>query len=427
MNAISTQLKDAPATAGQTQPIVECLKLRKVFKDFWLRDRVVAVNDIDLEIRPGEVFGLLGPNGSGKSTTIKMMLGLLKPTSGLVRVFGKRPEDVAVKSRIGYLPEESYLYRFLNARETLDYYGRLFKLNGQQRRMRIDELLEMVGLEHVWRRPVGQYSKGMARKIGLAQALINDPGFLILDEPTTGMDPTATRQTKELILRLKERGKTVLLCSHLLADVEDVCDRVAIMFGGAVQRYGPIDELLTVQNRAQFAIDDVDDQTIAHIANLLEERGYVVDRAGLERKRLEALFDEVVAEATSRGSATSGARSGAGLAGFLNEDVPEAEAPARVIESLLKPVEEKVDEPSVSPEVTPAEAATQTDSTSQASQPPAQSSVLHELVDQQTDPQAVTSGEREDDEPEQKTPSDDAKKHSSVKRDVLDDLMGDKS
>ncbi|MEM8782558.1 MAG: ABC transporter ATP-binding protein, partial [Planctomycetota bacterium] len=219
---------------------IRCLQLTKVFKDFWLRDRVRAVDAIDLDVRRGEVFGLLGPNGSGKSTTIKMILGLLHPTSGRIAVLGKVPRDVSIKEHIGYLPEESYLYKFLNARETLEYYGKLFHQNRRKRQRRIDMLLEMVGLDQVQRRPIGEYSKGMQRRIGLAQALINDPKLLVLDEPTTGMDPIGTKQIKDLIVRLKDAGKTVLLCSHLLADVEDVTDRCAIMFGGKVRRAGAV-------------------------------------------------------------------------------------------------------------------------------------------------------------------------------------------
>ena len=166
--------------------VIQAVGLTKVFRDFWRRARVRAVHDLDLDVRPGEVFGLLGPNGSGKSTTIKMILGLLYPTRGRVTVFGRAPDDVGIKTRIGYLPEESYLYRFLNARETLDYYGTLFRLDRRDRRRRIEELLEMVGLRSAARRPVGEYSKGMARRIGLAKALINDPDLLILDEPTSG-------------------------------------------------------------------------------------------------------------------------------------------------------------------------------------------------------------------------------------------------
>src|SRR6185295_12518039 len=234
--------------AKSTENVVVVRGLTKVFKDFWGRPKAKAVDNVDFEVRRGEVFGLLGPNGSGKSTTVKMLLGLLYPTKGHIEVFGHSPRHVATKSRIGYLPEESYLYRYLDSGETLDFFGSLFDLANAERRKRAEQLLEMVGLSSVRRRVVGEFSKGMQRRIGLAQALINDPDLLILDEPTTGLDPLGTRQIKDLILNLKQRGKTVLLCSHLLADVEDVCDRVTILYGGKIRALGTIDELLRVSD-----------------------------------------------------------------------------------------------------------------------------------------------------------------------------------
>jgi ABC-2 type transport system ATP-binding protein len=298
---------------------IQCLKLTKVFKDFWLRDRVRAVDDIRLDVRRGEVFGLLGPNGSGKSTTIKMILGLLHPTSGRIAVLGKPPRDVSIKEHIGYLPEESYLYKFLNARETLEYYGKLFHQDRRKRQRRIDMLLEMVGLEQVQRRPIGEYSKGMQRRIGLAQALINDPKLLILDEPTTGMDPIGTKQIKELIVRLKDAGKTVLLCSHLLADVEDVTDRCAIMFGGKVRRAGSIDELLTKQDETTLTAPALDAAHEQRLIAAMEAAGVpdVTLRRG--RQRLESLFLEIVEEAQRTGLATAGAGNAGQVASFLTE------------------------------------------------------------------------------------------------------------
>ena len=224
--------------------IVEAVGLTKIFRDFWMRTKARAVDDVDFEIRTHEIFGLLGPNGSGKSTIIKMILGLLHKTSGQLAVFGKAPTDVSIKKRIGFLPEDSYLYQFLNPRETLDYYGKLFGIDRRTRKRRIDELLEMVGLSHVAHRPLGEFSKGMSRRIGLAQALINDPDFLILDEPTSGLDPIGTRQVKDLILELGKRGKTILLSSHLLADVEDVCDRMVMLYAGRIRAQGTVDDLL---------------------------------------------------------------------------------------------------------------------------------------------------------------------------------------
>src|SRR5215475_2523774 len=214
-----------------TQPkvgdvIVETRNLTKIYRDFWGRKKKVALNALDLQIKRGEIFGLLGPNGSGKTTTIKLLLGLLFPTSGEATVFNMPAADVRKNERIGYLPEESYLYRFLNAEETLDFYGRLFDMPPDVRSRRAQELIEMVGLAADKKRILKEYSKGMRQRIGLAQALINDPELIILDEPTSGLDPLGTRWMKDLIKELKEQGKTVLMCSHRLDDVQDVCDRI---------------------------------------------------------------------------------------------------------------------------------------------------------------------------------------------------------
>src|SRR5215208_2742517 len=213
--------------------------LTKVYKDFWGRDKVRALDDLNLTIRRGEVFGLLGPNGSGKSTTLKLLLGLIFPTAGSASVLGYPAGSTAVNEKIGFLPEESYLYRFLNGEETLRFYGRLFKRDRRTLNRRVPELLDIVGLDAKARkRKLREYSKGMARRIGLAQALINDPDLILLDEPTTGLDPIGTREMKDLVLSLKAQGKTVLLCSHLLADVQDVCDRITILFRGKMQTLG---------------------------------------------------------------------------------------------------------------------------------------------------------------------------------------------
>src|SRR5438128_5153854 len=227
-----------------TDIVVAVRGLTKVFKDFWNRPKARAVDAVDFEVRRGEVFGLLGPNGSGKSTTVKLILGLLYPTKGQIEVFGRSPRHVATKARIGYLPEESYLYRYLNSRETLDFFGNLFELPKGERQNRADQLLEMVGLSQAHLRAVGEFSKGMQRRIGLAQALINDPDLIILDEPTSGLDPIGCREVKDLIVALARRGKTVILSSHLLSDVEDVCDRVVIYYGGRIQAMGTLKELL---------------------------------------------------------------------------------------------------------------------------------------------------------------------------------------
>src|SRR5688572_2216103 len=207
--------------------------LTKIYKDFWGRDKVRALDNLNLTIQRGEVFGLLGPNGSGKSTTIKLLLGLIFPSRGSATVLGQPAGETTVNEKIGFLPEESYLYRFLNGEEILRFYGKLFKIDRRTLNKRVPELLDIVGLDAKSRkRKLREYSKGMARRIGLAQALINNPDLILLDEPTTGLDPIGTREMKDLILSLKAQGKTVLLCTHLLADVHYVCDRITILFGG---------------------------------------------------------------------------------------------------------------------------------------------------------------------------------------------------
>ena len=320
-----------PKDAVGTEVVIRCAGLSKTFRDFWMRDRVRAVDTVDLDVFRGEIFGLLGPNGSGKSTTIKMILGLLYPTAGRVAVFGKSPEDVATKKQIGFLPEESSLYPFLNAHETLDYYGCLFGQPRRQRQRRIDMLLEMVGLEAVQNRPVGRYSKGMQRRIGLAQALINDPQLLILDEPTTGLDPIGTRQIKDLILELARRRKTVLLCSHLLADVEDVCDRVAIMFGGRVRATGSVDQLLIQQDATTIHAPALEDAVVQKVDAVLRAYGKRIEKVEKPRQKLESLFLDIVRRAQKEGAATSGARAGGKIAEFLLEGQPRRDA-ARVPE-----------------------------------------------------------------------------------------------
>lgn len=316
----SLRARSAPGAAapGEGEPIVVAQGLTKVFKDFWLRPRAKAVDSIDLRVNRGEIFGLLGPNGSGKSTTIKMILGLLHKTAGRLAVFGKLPSDVATKKRIGYLPEESYLYPFLNARETLDYYAKLFELDHRVRERRIDQLLDMVGLAAVQHRQVREYSKGMQRRIGIAQALINDPEFLILDEPTTGLDPLGSRQIKDLILELGRRGKTVLLSSHLLADVEDCVDRLVILYGGKIRAEGTCDSLLVAQERTILETERLDDQTIAEIDGVIRRRtGKAIERVAKPRQRLEDLFLDIVERARAERLETSGAQAGGETAAFL--------------------------------------------------------------------------------------------------------------
>jgi ABC-2 type transport system ATP-binding protein len=290
-----------PVTAGsETDVIVETRNLTKVYRDFWGRQKVRALKALDLEVRRGEIFGLLGPNGSGKTTTMKLLLGLLFPTSGQALVFGKDASDVSKNERIGYLPEESYLYRFLNAEETLDFYGRLFDMPAAVRRQRIKELIDMVNLGWARRRQLKEYSKGMARRIGLAQALINDPELIMLDEPTTGLDPIGTREMKDLILRLRDEGKTVLMCSHLLADVQDVCDRIAILYQGELKELGRVDRLLTVQDVTQIQAKGLSDEAQAEIAEIVAKHGGELLSMSNPTSTLEELFLNIVRDSEAR-------------------------------------------------------------------------------------------------------------------------------
>ncbi len=309
----------ATNTTHDDDAVLELRGVSKTFRDFWLRPRVKAVQDVDLVARRGEVIGLLGPNGSGKTTTIKMILGLLNPTAGQIAVLGKRPSDVALKHKIGYLPEESNLYRFLNAGETLDFYGRLFKIPAVERKGRVESLLEMVGLTAARYRPVGEYSKGMQRRVGLAQALINDPDLLVLDEPTTGMDPIATRQIKDLIKTLRDRGKTILLCTHLLGEVEDVCDRLVIMYGGRIRASGTVGELLTVPDKQSIEVDGeaLDAATVERLTAVINESGRQVSEVRHPRQKLENVFMDVIELANRGGETTTGAAVGGDMAGFL--------------------------------------------------------------------------------------------------------------
>ncbi len=297
---------------GADGPVIQTLELTKVFRDMWNRVKARAVTNLTFSVERGEVFGLLGPNGSGKTTTVKILLGLLFPTSGRVHVLGRSPRDVRVKAQIGYMPEETNLYRFLNADETLDFYGRLFNFGRAERRRRSEALLDLVGLRRERRRPLHEYSKGMARRIALAQALVNDPELLFLDEPTAGLDPIGTREFKDLILELKRRGKTVLLLSHLLADVEDVCDRIGVLYGGALQAEGRVDELLKRRDVTQITASP----PLGGAGARRVEEAIRAETAGADvrfeapRERLEALFLRVIDEARRARLASSGAEVG---------------------------------------------------------------------------------------------------------------------
>jgi ABC-2 type transport system ATP-binding protein len=286
--------KTAAAQAGGDAPVLECAGLTKDFTDLWGRPTVRSLDALNMTVRRGEVFGLLGPNGAGKTTTIKLILGLIFPTAGTVRVLGADPRNVEAKRRIGYLPEETYLHKFLNADETLEFYGRLFDLPRDVRRKRTDELIARVGLTHARKRPLKEYSKGMVRRVGLAQCLINDPDFVLLDEPTSGMDPIGSREIKDLILELKRQGKTVLLSSHLLGDVEDVCDRVAMLYRGRLQLEGRVSELLESDGVTDVAVRGLPEAARKEIEAVVARHGGSVVGVTPRRQRLETIFLDIV-------------------------------------------------------------------------------------------------------------------------------------
>ena len=280
--------------------VVETQNLTKIYRDFWGRQKVRALNALDLEIRKGEIFGLLGPNGSGKSTTIKLLLGLLFPTSGRALVFGQNASEVTKNERIGYLPEESYLYKFLTAEETLDFYGRLFDMPAKLRKERSAQLIEQVGLAGAKRRQLKEYSKGMTRRIGLAQALINDPELILLDEPTSGLDPLGTRDMKDMILKLRDEGKTVVMCSHLLADVQDVCDRIAILYQGDLKELGRVDSLLQVSEETSIRAKGLPESAHQEIRDVIAKHGGDVISVENPRSTLEDLFLGIVRDSQAR-------------------------------------------------------------------------------------------------------------------------------
>jgi len=282
------------------QIVVETKNLTKIYRDFWGRQKVRALKALDLQIHKGEIFGLLGPNGSGKTTTIKLLLGLLFPTSGEIGILGKTASDVAKNEKIGYLPEESYLYRFLNAEETLDFYGRLFKMSGAVRRQRVAQLINMVGLESAKKRQLREYSKGMTRRIGLAQALINDPDLILLDEPTSGLDPIGTKNMKDLILELREQGKTIIMSSHLLADVQDVCDRVGILYQGELKELGRVSDLLQVSSQTEIRAENLSEDARKKIEQIVAEDGAQLTFSGHPTTTLEDLFLNIIKESEAR-------------------------------------------------------------------------------------------------------------------------------
>jgi ABC-2 type transport system ATP-binding protein len=247
--------------------------LSKHYPLTWKRKTLIALDKLDLTIERGEIFGLLGPNGSGKSTTLKLILGLLKPTAGEIQIFGVTHDSVEGRQRIGFLPENPYFYKFLSGEETLRFYGKLCGVKGAALEKKIKELIALVGLEHGKGRPLSAYSKGMLQRIGLAQALIHDPELLLLDEPTAGVDPIGSREIRDLILKLKEMGKTVVFSSHLLEQVQEVADRVAILNLGKKIIEGSLTDLLTIQTRTQIGVENLSESNHEQLRGMLEKMG----------------------------------------------------------------------------------------------------------------------------------------------------------
>ncbi len=393
--------------ASENHYAIETVSLTKIFPDWWGRAKVIAVEDLDLKIKHNEIYGFLGPNGSGKTTTLKMILNLLHPSKGATFVMGGIISDPKISARVGYLPEESYLYKYLTARETLDFYGRIFGLPGNIRRSRIETLLEMVGLSGMGNRQIGTFSKGMARRIGLAQALINDPDLLILDEPTSGMDPMGTRQMKDLFVELVKRGKTILLCSHLLADVEDVCDRIGILYGGRMQVEGTVKELLQQKNETQIRTGKLSVQALEKIKSIATSE---CDKVDVESPmdKLESFFVKIVAQARQEKQRTSGAETGTGISGFL------AEKPVVRRDNVL----DQLVTAKVQPEP-PKESVVET-TQAEKSKPAADDQLLRQLSQKSAELSPIQTPATDDvSEPGPKEKPD-------VKKNVLDELIGKK-
>ena len=283
-----------------TTPAVRIENLTKIFPVPLRRQRVTAVRNISFEVRPGEVYGLLGPNGSGKSTTLKILLGLVTPNQGRAMIFGQDSRDYHSRRDVGFLPENPYFYKFLTAAETLRFYGKVCGMGGTILNKRIDELIHLVGLEDARDRRIGGFSKGMLQRIGLAQALIQDPRLVVLDEPTAGVDPAGSHQIRDLILDLKKRGKTVLLTSHLLEQVQEICDRVGIMARGEMIREGALADLVSVKNQTEFVIENATPEIRSQIEILLHNSPAKLLSARQPQRSLESVFLELTAPSADR-------------------------------------------------------------------------------------------------------------------------------
>ncbi|MBG7607263.1 MAG: ABC transporter ATP-binding protein [Verrucomicrobia bacterium] len=272
-------------------PAVEISHLIKDFKTSFKRQPLRAVDDVSIRIMPGEVYGLIGPNGSGKSTTMKALLGLVAPTAGKCAIFGKDSMKVDSRNEVGFLPENPYFYKHLSGEETLKFYGKLCGIKGAKLRDRVKQLLELVDLSGASHRRIGGYSKGMLQRIGLAQALIQEPKLVILDEPTAGVDPVGSREIRDLIFKLREQGITVFLCSHLLEQVQEVCDHVGIIFKGKMIREGKLDDLIAIEDQTELILKDASPELVAEIAALVgKHAGAELISTGKPRTTLERLF-----------------------------------------------------------------------------------------------------------------------------------------
>ena len=279
-----------------SEPAIAVTELTKMFPAPWRRPAIAAVQKLNLRVEPGEVYGLLGPNGSGKSTTLKIILGLVSPTRGRTEIFGRDSHLVESREAVGFLPENPYFYKYLTGAETLRFFGKLCGLSRASLRKRVDELLELVGLAQARDRRLRGYSKGMLQRIGLAQALINEPKLVVLDEPTAGVDPAGSREIRDLIVDLKRRGVTVLLSSHLLAQVQEVCDRVGILAGGVLVREGKLEELIAIENQTELVLENASDSLVHQIDALAEKSGARL----IERRRSTTTLERLFLEATAK-------------------------------------------------------------------------------------------------------------------------------
>jgi len=279
----------------ETDPAIAVYGLTKVFPvHFHPTRKVVAVKDLTLRIEPGEVYGLLGPNGSGKSTTLKIILGLVSPTRGRTEIFGRDSRRVESREAVGFLPENPYFYKFLTGAETLRFFGRLCGMTGATLKNRINELLDLVGLNNARDRRLGTYSKGMLQRIGLAQALIYDPRLVVLDEPTAGVDPAGSREIRDLIMDLKRRGITVLLSSHLLAQAQEICDRIGILADGVLVREGRLQDLIAIENQTELVIADASDELVHEIESCIGRSNAKL----LERRKSTTTLERLFLEST---------------------------------------------------------------------------------------------------------------------------------